>query len=179
MRESYGLIAAFCAFCSISAAAQPLEVTITRADCSQLVRHLPDADVSADYQPGVDARGKPVAPADLYGANPIELPETFTFLIEVNPLSTSERRTLESERRILAARVAAAPDNADLRAQLDALDAEAARLDGRPESATTLAVGEVTVNRDGRVTFNGQPLQNDKAWELSERCREILAAPTQ
>ena len=179
MRQSYGFIAACCLFSSLPAVAQPLEVIVTRADCSQLVRHLPDADVSATYQPGVDARGNPVAPADLYGPNPIELPDSFTFPIEVNPLNTSEIRTLESERRIVATQLAADPNNAELRARLDALDAEAARLDGRPESATRLTVGEVTVNRDGRVYFNGQPLQNDEAWELSERCREILAAPAE
>ena len=177
MRKGYGFVALCWALSFTSAAAQPLEVTITRADCSRLVRHLPDADVSADYRPGVDARGNPVAPADLYGANPIELPESFTFLLDINPLNTLDRRELESQRRILAGQLAADPGNGELQARLEALDAEAARLDGRPEAATTLSVGEITVNRDGRVYFNGQPLQDDRAWELSERCREILAAP--
>lgn len=50
-------------------------------DCTWLVRHLPvrhvpDPDVA--YQPGVDARGNPVAPADLDGGFQFELPETIT-----------------------------------------------------------------------------------------------------
>ncbi len=175
MRKGY----VFLAFCGLPAttpaAAQPLEVAITRFDCAQLVRYLPDAEVSADYEPGVDVRGEPVAPADLGGANPIELPEDFSFVLEVAPFDSAERRGLESERRVLAAQLADDPDNAALRARLDALDAEAVRLDRRPAAATTLAVGRVTVTRDGRAYFNGQPLQDEAAWELAERCREILA----
>ena len=34
------------------------------AGCRDLLRHVPDADVA--YRPGVDARGRPVASADLY-----------------------------------------------------------------------------------------------------------------
>jgi hypothetical protein len=34
------------------------------AGCRELLRHIPAADVA--YRPGVDVRGRPVAPADLY-----------------------------------------------------------------------------------------------------------------
>lgn len=175
MRKGYGFIAACLGLGAAAAGAEPLTVTITRFDCSQLVRYIPDAEVPAEYQPGVDARGAPVAPADLYGANPIQLPDTFTFTIEVKPLDTLDQRRLESRRRVVAAQLAADPGNAALRDELAALDRQAARLDGRPEAATTLGVGQVTVRRDGRVYFDGQPLQDEAAWELAALCRAVLA----
>jgi hypothetical protein len=46
-------------------------LTISTADCRRLVAHAPRADVT--YQGGVDARGKPVVPADVSGAA-VELP---------------------------------------------------------------------------------------------------------
>lgn len=56
-------------------------VRIARGDCMQLTAHRPDDDVA--YRPGIDVRGRPVAPADLGGggrlavgdiAIPIEIP---------------------------------------------------------------------------------------------------------
>lgn len=44
--------------------ADPL-IRVTPDDCRRLVAHEPSAD--ATYKPGVDVRGKPVAPADLGG----------------------------------------------------------------------------------------------------------------
>lgn len=41
-------------------------VVLSEAECRLLTRHQPDADVA--YQPGVDARGRSVVPADL-GSN--------------------------------------------------------------------------------------------------------------
>lgn len=44
--------------------AQPLEVVVVGRDtCRALTAHRPAPDV--EYKPGVDARGRPVAPADL------------------------------------------------------------------------------------------------------------------
>jgi hypothetical protein len=180
MRESYGFIAAVCiavwtaAGPAGPAAAEPLEVTIQRLDCQRLVRHVPDADVPAEYVPGVDVRGDPVVPADLYGPNPIRLPETFTFTLQVNPFGRLDARALESERRILAGRIAQDPDNGALRAQLRSLDRRAAQLDGRPEAATELGLGQVSVTRDGRVYFDGRPLQDDAQWYLAALCRRAL-----
>ena len=56
-------------------------VEITRADCSQLVKHVPAPDVA--YQPGVDVNGNPVAPADLDGGYQVALPETIVIPITV------------------------------------------------------------------------------------------------
>src|SRR5262245_8733285 len=57
------------------------EVAISRRDCQWLVRHEPAPDVT--YQPGVDVHGRPVAPADLAGGSPIELPDVIYIPIEV------------------------------------------------------------------------------------------------
>lgn len=64
-----------------SAAAQDQAITLTRADCSRLVKHVPAADV--DFQPGVDVHGNPVAPADLDGGYQVALPETVRIPITV------------------------------------------------------------------------------------------------
>jgi hypothetical protein len=61
----------------IAAPAWAQTVTITGVDCRKLVRHQPSAD--ATYKPGVDARGRKVAPADINGAPQIKVPETITF----------------------------------------------------------------------------------------------------
>jgi hypothetical protein len=53
------------------------KVTITGVDCRKLVRHQPSAD--AAYQPGVDVKGRKVAPADINNAPQIKVPETITF----------------------------------------------------------------------------------------------------
>ena len=62
--------------------AEPLEVRISQADCTRLLAHIPSDDVA--YRPGVDARGRPVAPADLDGAPALALPEGYRVRIEVD-----------------------------------------------------------------------------------------------
>ncbi len=111
------------------------EVTITRADCAQLVEHLPSPDVA--YQPGVDAYGRAVVPADLNGGAQIQAPETLHIPIEIDLL---DRFGIPANPALY---------NADV------------------------PIGEV-VYRNGRLTFEGQPLQNDAAAELSRRCQKIL-----
>ncbi len=56
-------------------------IVVSRADCMALVAHRPDPGV--DYRPGVDARGRPVAPADLGGAPAIVLAEEIEIPITV------------------------------------------------------------------------------------------------
>jgi hypothetical protein len=46
------------------------------AVCRMVTKHTPNADVA--YQAGVDVHGKSVAPADLPGAAPMQIPQTFT-----------------------------------------------------------------------------------------------------
>ena len=64
------------------AAAQE-RVVITRGECQRLVRHVPAADVA--YAPGVDVRGKPVAPADIGGGyDYMQPPEEIAFDLRVD-----------------------------------------------------------------------------------------------
>ena len=55
---------------------------VSRKDCKRLLRHEPRADV--EYKPGVDVRGKPVAPADVPGSSAIKLPKTINIPIGID-----------------------------------------------------------------------------------------------
>lgn len=63
---------------------QPLRITITKTDCSRLVRHTPSADVA--YQAGRDVKGRPVAGADLPGSGAAAMPNLVPDVLEI-PLS--------------------------------------------------------------------------------------------
>lgn len=69
-------------------------VTVTKADCARLVKHVQAAGVA--YEPGVDVHGEPVAPADVDGGVDIELPDTVTIPIEVDLF---DRLNLPPDRR--------------------------------------------------------------------------------
>jgi hypothetical protein len=56
---------------SAAAAEEAETVTITDADCANLVAHRAEPGVA--YEPGVDVHGDPVAPADLPGHEPLSL----------------------------------------------------------------------------------------------------------
>ena len=125
-----------------AAEAQAPYVTITDADCKRLARHIPDADVT--YQPGVDVRGKAVAPADLGANDPggtpdIILPRAVLIPIEVD----------------LFDRFGIPPGGANFDA--DAFIGEV---------TVDLATGE--------AYFNGQPLQSEAEAELAVRCQRII-----
>lgn len=60
--------------------AQALEVS--SRDCARLVEHRARADV--EYKPGVDARGRPVKPADLSPGPTIAAPQSFSFDVNVD-----------------------------------------------------------------------------------------------
>lgn len=166
-----GLLAA--ALASPAARAEPVTVTVTREDCARLVPHVPDADVT--YQPGVDVNGNPVAPADLDGGLQLELPKEFSFDLQIQPIDFGRRRTIEAERARLQGVIAADPSQAPALAdELAALDAEEAAIEQRGLSETTMTVGRVTIESDGRAYFNGQPLQSDEQAALAARCQEIL-----
>lgn len=59
---------------------QKLEVS--SRDCARLVEHRARADV--EYKPGVDARGRPVKPADLNPGPAIAPPQSFSFDVNVD-----------------------------------------------------------------------------------------------
>lgn len=50
---------------------RPSTIVIAPSDCAALTAHV--ADESVDYAPGVDARGRAVAPSDLPGHAPLEI----------------------------------------------------------------------------------------------------------
>ncbi len=58
------------------------EARISAADCRNLVRHQPQAD--ATFTPGVDGRGRRVAPADVGGPSPVRVPDSFSTPITVD-----------------------------------------------------------------------------------------------
>ncbi len=67
-----------------SSAAETI-IRIPRADCTRLVEHRSAPDVA--YKPGVDVRGKKVAPADLPGSSAaIKAPKQVEIAISFNPL---------------------------------------------------------------------------------------------
>ncbi|WP_374651852.1 hypothetical protein [Dongia sp.] len=57
------------------------DVSVSRQDCDRLVKYRQPPGV--EYQPGIDAHGQPVAPADLGGGYQIKPPETIVIPIEV------------------------------------------------------------------------------------------------
>ncbi|MCR9221915.1 MAG: hypothetical protein NXI21_16945 [Alphaproteobacteria bacterium] len=66
---------------------QAVRVRITEADCRRLLAHRPAPDVA--YRPGVDVRGRAVAPADLPGSTDLadRLLETeVAFDLLLNPI---------------------------------------------------------------------------------------------
>ncbi|MCZ6610005.1 MAG: hypothetical protein O7A66_08400 [Alphaproteobacteria bacterium] len=66
------------------AAARTVTITITGADCSRLVAHVPALGV--EYAPGVDVRGRPVAPADLGGRPKMKFPDTIEIPVYLDGL---------------------------------------------------------------------------------------------
>ncbi len=76
------LCAGLCAGLCAESGAQAETVTTTRADCANLVQHIPAPDVA--YQSGKDAYGRPVVPADLGGGSDIKAPDTISFDVQIN-----------------------------------------------------------------------------------------------
>jgi hypothetical protein len=138
-RDKFGVIA-LAACCAAVAAAPALGqgLAIRRDDCARLVEHVPAPDVA--YRPGVDVRGRPVAPADLPGTVRIDVPETITF----DAAADLRRFGLPAGSRLYA-------PHAD--------------------------IGQITIERDGRAYFNGQPLQASDNDALARYCRQRLQSP--
>ena len=71
-----------------SLAAETTRVEISRSDCQRLVRHSPQADVA--YQGGQDVYGRDVAPADLDGGFQVDLPKSYSFELQFQPLDDDD-----------------------------------------------------------------------------------------
>jgi len=67
---------------SLPVHAKTATVTVTKADCSHIVSHTPDASVA--YTPGVTADGRSVAPADLAGGYRVKPPESYSMDINID-----------------------------------------------------------------------------------------------
>lgn len=81
-----GLTSVFLAFPALAddAEEKAADVEVTKKDCRRLVAHQPSADVV--YQPGVDAYGRPVVPADLPGQVSIKTPDKITINLTIDIL---------------------------------------------------------------------------------------------
>ena len=77
MRQLFALIAALL----LGSPAYAQRIVVEGSACRALVAHVPAADTA--YQPGIDARGRAVAPADLAGSVPVLAP-SFTFDLRVD-----------------------------------------------------------------------------------------------
>lgn len=86
MRVAITILAIFGAVGAAAAETDMSTVTIAKSDCILLVEHVPSADVA--YQPGVDVRGRKVAPADVEASPDLRdiVPDVLEFSIALNPL---------------------------------------------------------------------------------------------
>lgn len=81
-------------------AADETVIRIPRADCARLVEHRSAPDVA--YKPGVDVRGKKVAPADLPGSSAaIKAPKQVEIAISFNPLRGAAGSRFDSSELIV------------------------------------------------------------------------------
>ncbi|MFQ5773206.1 MAG: hypothetical protein ACE5GS_01680 [Kiloniellaceae bacterium] len=80
-RPALALVPLILAVASPAAGQDQVSAAITKSDCRRLVKHVPAPDVA--YRPGVDVRGRAVAPADLDDGVRIAPPETIEIDIQV------------------------------------------------------------------------------------------------
>jgi hypothetical protein len=120
---------------------KPTRVRMSAADCRRAVAYQPAPDV--EYRPGVDVRGRKVAPADLSGQDQttarIRLPDIIAFDVKI-----------------------------DFAKYMGAVVTPGYDLEG--------SAGLVEFDlRTGKMTFNGQPLDNDTSLEVQAQCRRVLS----
>jgi len=131
-----------------SAVAQAQTIVVDGAACRALATHQPAPDVA--YRPGVDARGRPVAGADLAPSAPVLSP-SFTF-----DLNADLAPYLPAGSRLAI--------NADLAPYLPA---------GSRLAMPQMGVGRVTLGPDGKVLFNGQQVGQGDGAALAAACRRV------
>jgi hypothetical protein len=133
---------------------EPLMVRISKTDCQRVVRHQASADVA--YKPGVDVRGKAVAPADANGGFTIPLPDVFEFNITKDltaylggaedKLAADKAAAIAAERSVAATNAAVTSAETSLSGAETAYDAAVAaatvaqaNADAAPNDATLAA----------------------------------------
>ncbi len=88
LRLSFAVLVINATFAIASAHAST--ITVRGSECQRLVQHASTND--ATYTPGVDVRGRAVAPADLNGGTNIALPEAIDIQIGVDLADRLSRR---------------------------------------------------------------------------------------
>jgi len=123
----------------------PLTISISKQDCSRLIRHFPNPDVA--YQPGVDVHGRKVVPADL---DPVAadfarrvVPDVLEIPLTINPINY--RKNIQGT------------------AVTSGL--------GKGFELTQSRIGTVKYDfRTNAFTYNDQPMLTDDQRELAEAC---------
>tara|TARA_R110000868_G_scaffold248788_4_gene505342 strand:+ start:148 stop:645 length:498 start_codon:yes stop_codon:yes gene_type:complete len=129
--------------------AQAETISLAASDCQRLVRHVPADDVT--YKPGIDVRGKAVAPADLGGGYGIDIPEDIHIDIGID---LADRLGLREDLR--------SGDDANAPVVRKVLPYEG-----------KAALGLVTI-KGGDVFWNGERITSQDEAILAEACRQSL-----
>lgn len=124
------------------------KLELTLADCRKLVVEHKPHDVDADYQPGLDADGRAVAPADL---NKFDLGDPLqnfdlSFRIDLDDLLTNSKTNQLKNRN----------KNKWYRQGIDASEAKVAHIDFGP---------------DNRLRINGKYVGSKVQDMIAKRCR--------
>lgn len=86
------------------AAGEPVRVTITPLDCRPIDQGVTyNQAPGVEYEPGVDATGRPVAPADVGGGYAVDLPDEVSFYITLDLGRRLQDRVPEKARAALQA----------------------------------------------------------------------------
>lgn len=146
MRRFLPLSAVICLSASVSLAqgaagsSGPMVITISKLDCSRVIRHTPAPDVA--YKPGVDVHGKPVVSADTDPGREAfakkVLPEVLEIPITINPLTYNKAKAANKNKAAAATAVAnntTAITNA--KAQGTALNSQLSTLNSQKTTLTT------------------------------------------
>ncbi len=144
----------------------------SREVCRQLVRHVPAADVA--YKPGVDAKGKPIAPADLAQSADYAkfAPEVVEFKPAINPVDYQARKSLAQQKADKQAAIvvndqakkSAQSQVTSLTSQQAALNAKGATLAAQKASLdNSLAALQLEVNNGTRTKVNSTYVETKAA----------------
>ncbi len=124
----------------IPTASAETKAYITVESCRILTEHIPRGDVN--YKAGVDARGRPVKPADLSPAPDLGLKDKISFLLILDV--ARENRGKANSRK---------------------------QFDDHPGLEGNINFGEIVI-KDGKVTLDGKPLAAQYQTELNEFCQK-------
>jgi len=147
-------------------------VVITKADCQHLVKYIPEAGVA--YEPGKDAYGRKVAPADLGGGYDwIKPPEAITFDMQVNLRNFRGGPAADAQAQTAAVDAASKAANAAAISGLAATSAETASA-ADPGNAELAAAAAAT--RAAATAANNAVTAGDKSAAASQAAASATAA---